>query len=656
MKITVLFSIFLFFTGRILYSQNYHVSGTVRDSLTNETLIGAAIYIVSNSTGTVSSDSGKYSFQTNAGSCQIKISYIGYRTKIIGLIVKSDVHQDILLNPEAVTSDEIIITAENPALNTDNSRTGFVRLTAADLREVPSLMGEPDLIRALHYSPGVQSSGDGNSGFYVRGGNVDQNLILMDNAVVYNPSHVLGFFSVFNSDAVSSATLIKSGIPANYGGRISSVLAVKTIDGDFEKHHVTATAGLLYSKATIQGPIIKNKLSYFISFRKSYVNEVVKPLAGLFINPDSGGFLDGSSYGMYDLNIKLSGHMNERSRISIMYYKGRDNFHLEPNDMDFKTHVNWGNSLVAINWNYILNDSCYVLNSLNYSNYDFKYKAAQFIMNFDLYSSIRNFNYRLEYNLDTKRFGSIKSGIEAKYYNFVPNRFMLTINKTDLNYSTYQDLFAGEFSAFLSLEKDLADRVRVSAGVRAGNYRHFGPYNIINRNDELTPDTSAYKRLETIKSYTGLEPRLSIRYQTSPSSSVKASYTRNYQYIHIASASSVTMPSDIWIPSTASTAPQFGDQFTLGYYSNFADGIYTASSEMYYKKLANQVELLYGLGASLQDVSFENSLTSGKGYATGIEFFLQKQKGKLTGSIAYALSYTQRQFKKINNGNPFPAK
>ncbi|RPH73389.1 hypothetical protein EHM76_05370, partial [bacterium] len=601
-------------------------------------------------------DSGKFSFLSEKGYCRLKISFIGYRTRDFGIMVDGDEHLDILLTPEAVKANEVIITAENPAENTESSRTGFVRLTGNDLSNVPLLLGEPDLIRALYYSPGVRSSGDGNTGFYVRGGNVDQNLILMDNAVVYNPSHVLGFFSIFNSDLISSASLIKSGIPANYGGRISSVLSVKTIDGDFEKHHATGTIGLLYSKATLHGPVVKNRIAYLVSFRKSYVNEVVKPLAGLFGGKDSAGFLSGSSYGMYDLNLKLTAKLNASNRLSLMYYRGRDNYRLSRNDIDYQTRIDWGNSLLALNWNSVLTDSSYLISSLNYSSYDFSYNASQFILDVDLFSSVRNFNYRLEYNLDTRRFGSVKSGLEAKYYNFVPNRFMLTVNETDLNYSNYQDLYAGEFAAFLTLEKDLTEHLRISAGVRAGIYMHLGPYKHIEESFGSLQDTTYFSRFETVKSYSGLEPRISVRYQLSASSSVKASYTRNYQYIHIASASSVTMPSDIWIPSTSSTAPQFGDQFTLGYYRNMMDGIISVSSEVYYKKLSNQVELLYGLGASLQDVSFENSLTTGKGYATGVEFFVQKQKGMLTGSLAYALSYTERQFDEINNGKPFPAK
>jgi len=232
----------------------------------------------------------------------------------------------------------------------------------------------------------------------VRGGNVDQNLILLDNAVVYNPSHVLGFFSVFNPDMVSSATLIKSGIPANYGGRLSSVLAVRSVEGDFEKHIVSGTLGLIYSKASLQGPLIKNKLSYIISFRKTYVNEVVKPLLALFTDSDSSGVLNGSTYGMYDLNIKLTYNPGHRSRFSLMAYRGRDNFNLIRKDIGYETRINWGNTLLAFNWNHMISDSSYLVNSLNYSSYEFSYNAHQSFMGVDLYSSIRNLNYKLEYS------------------------------------------------------------------------------------------------------------------------------------------------------------------------------------------------------------------------------------------------------------------
>jgi hypothetical protein len=645
-------------TGSILYSQeSFRLSGTISDSLTLEPLIGATVYFKSESMGTSSDADGNFSMQVKKGDYILQVSYVGYFTKEISISVANNLKIDLLLSPRITETDEVIITARNPLENTESAKTGFIELTGKDIKKLPSLMGEADLIRALHYSPGVQSSGDGNSGFYVRGGNVDQNLILLDNAVVYNPSHVLGFFSVFNPDIISNATLIKSGIPSNYGGRISSVLTVRTIDGDFEKHLAAATLGLIYSKATLQGPLIKSKLSYFISFRKTYINELVKPLMGLFMNVDSGGVLGGSNYGMFDLNLKLSYKLGNRNRLSLMAYKGKDNFLLNKPKINYKSEINWGNTILAFNWNWVINDSSFLVNSLNYSSYDFDYNSEQVIFGIDLYSAIRNFNYKLEYTRNNFLKGSLKAGIEAKFYRFVPNRFMLSVNQEDVNYSTFQDLYADEFAAFASWEKDITKKLRIYGGLRLNNYSQLGPYQVSNRTPEgVIQDTSYYSRFETIKSYTCLEPRLSARLQTGTNSSIKASYTRNYQFIHVTSASSVTMPSDIWIPSTSNTRPQFGDQVTLGYYLNFRNNSSTASVEAYYKRLENQVEMLYGLGASLQDVSFENSLTSGKGYASGIEFFYRKQMGKLTGSLVYSLSYSERQFDSINYGKPFPAK
>lgn len=658
MKQLIIVTVFFLLSGSILFSQeNFRVYGTIRDSLTHEPLIGATVFFKNESTGTSSDAEGNFSISVKKKDYVVLVSYIGYQTKELSVSVQEDVRFDILLSPQITETGEVIITARNPAENTESAKTGFVEMSGKEIRKLPTLMGEADLIRAIHYSPGVQGANDGNSGFYVRGGNVDQNLILLDNAVVYNPSHVLGFFSVFNSDIISNATLIKSGIPANYGGRISSVLAVKTIDGNFEKHTVSASLGLIYSKVALQGPLIKNKLSYFISFRRTYINEIVKPVVGFFMHIDPEGVLSNSKYGMYDLNAKLTYKLGSRNRISLMAYNGRDNFSLDQPDIDYKSKMDWGNTLVALNWNFMINDSSYLVNSLNYSSYEFNYTADQFIMGINLYSSIKNLNYKLEYTRNDLWKGSFKAGLEAKLYRFVPNEFMLTVNQVDLNYSSYQDLYADEFAVFASWEKDLTRKLKFYGGLRLNNYSHLGPYQRTNRDaDGAIVDTSYYSRFESIKTYTGLEPRFSARYQTGVNASIKASYTRNFQFIHVASASAVTMPSDIWIPSTASTRPQFGDQVTLGYYQNLYHNAYTASVEAYYKRLRNQVEMLYGLGASLQDVTFENSLTTGEGYATGIEFYLQKHQGKLTGWVGYSLAYSERQFDEINEAKPYPAK
>lgn len=641
----------------VLARENYVLSGHISDSITHESLIGATIFLKPISAGTQTDAEGNFRITVNGGEYVLQVSYVGYSTREIFLKIESDTRISMGLGQSVTETGTVIVTARNPAENTESARTGLVEVTGKEIRKLPTLMGEADLIRALHYTPGVQSAGDGNSGFYVRGGNVDQNLIMLDNATVFNPSHVLGFFSVFNSDIISSATLIKSGIPANYGGRLSSVLAVKTIDGNFEKLAVSANIGLIYSKVSIQGPIVKNRLSYFISFRKTYINQVAKPFLDLFAKSDSGGVLFGNKYDMYDFNAKITWKPGTRNRLSLMFYKGKDNFSMERRNIGYSNLINWGNTLFSLNWSYQNSDSSYFSNSLNYSDYAYNFGSSQFILDMNLYSAIRNLNYRMEYNKSNFFHGTLKAGIDSRYYRFIPNKFLLSINKVDLNYGSYQDLYATELAAFISWEKDFTDRLRIYGGLRLSNYDHMGPYSrVIQSGNDGLRDTLIYRRGKLVQSYTYPEPRLSLRYQTSAGSSVKASYTRNYQFIHVASSSSVTLPSDIWIPSTREIKPQYGDQMTLGYYRNFKDNTYTGSVEVYYKRLHHQVEMLYGMGASFQETSFEKSIVSGKGYSTGIELYIQKQKGNLTGSLGYSLSRSVRQFDLINNGLWFPAK
>ncbi len=286
---------------------------------------------------------------------------------------------------------------------------------------------------------------------------------------------MLGFFSVFNSDIISSATLIKSGI-ASYGGRLSSVLAIKTIDGDFERHHVSANIGLLFSSVSVQGPILRNKISYLFSFRKSYVNAVATPLVGLFAKNDGNSLIQGNQYDMYDLNAKITWKPDYRNRFTLMFYKGRDHFSLENSQIDYSNLINWGNTLISLNWNHQVSDSSYLTSSLNYSNYDFNYGSSQFILDLNLYSSVRNANYKLEYSKRDFYGGMLKAGLDAKYYRFIPNKFLLTVNEVDLDYGSYQDLQAAELAAYGSWEKDISDRLRIYAGLRISNYDQLGPY------------------------------------------------------------------------------------------------------------------------------------------------------------------------------------
>ena len=545
--------------------ENYALTGTVSDSITGETLPGTSVFLGTLSKGTQTDENGHYRIHVDKGRHLIRFSFIGYRPFETELNINSDQTFNVILAPVTIQTESVIITTRNPGENTESSKTGLIEFTGKEMKKMPTLMGETDVIRVLNYSPGVQSAGDGNSGYYVRGGNVDQNLILLDNAVVYNPSHVLGFFSVFNSDIIRNVTLIKSGIPASYGGRLSSVLAIKTIDGDFDRHQVSANLGLLFSSVSVQGPVVKDKLSYFFSFRKSYVNAVATPLIGLFSKNEGSSLIQGNQYDMYDLNAKITWKQGNRNRYSLLFYKGRDHFSLENSNIDYSNLINWGNTVVSLNWNHQISDSSYLSSSLNYSNYDFNYGSSQFILDMNLYSSVRNVNYKVEYNKNGLFGGIFKTGIDAKYYRFIPNKFLLTVNEVDLDYGSYQDLHAAEIAAYVSWEKDITDRLRIYGGLRISNYDQLGPYSKVTESgQEGLKDTITYYRAQLVQSYTYPEPRISLRYHTGGNSSIKASYTRNYQYIHVVSSSSVTLPSDIWIPSTEAVKPQAGDQFTLG--------------------------------------------------------------------------------------------
>lgn len=636
--------------------ETFSVSGLVADSLTREPLPGATLLLTGESTGVLTDEQGQFSFRTGSGHHQIQLSYIGYHPKTVAFILTRDTTLNLGLSAAPVEAGAVIVTARNPTDQTGTTKTGVVELTGKEIRKLPALMGESDLIRVLRSSPGMQNAGDGNSGFYVRGGNVDQNLIMLDNALVFNPSHVLGFFSVFNPEAIGSASLIKSGMPAQYGGRLSSVLAVKTTDGDFEHHHASANIGLIYTNLSVQGPLIKNKLSYFLAIRKTYINQLATAVTRLFQLSDTTGIVYGNKYSMSDLNAKITWKPGNRNRISLLYYTGSDFFSLNRPSVGYSSRIKWGNTLSALNWNHIRTDSIYTQHSLNYSRYLFDFVSGQFILNLNLYSAVHNLNYRYEYNHGGFLGGSLKSGVDLRFYRFIPNKFRLTVNEADVDYGSYQDLYASESSGFASWEKDLTDRLRIYAGLRLTWYTHFGPYTQVEASDQAgLTDTLTYGKGEPVKSYANPEPRFSLRYNLTSSSSVKASYTRNYQYIHVVSSGSVSLPSDIWIPSTNQIRPQYGDQFTLGYYRNQGKD-WTASAEIYYKGLQSQVEMLYGLGVSAQETSFERGVVTGRGYAGGFELYLLKHNGKLTGSLAYSLAKSMRQFDNINRGLWYPAK
>ncbi|UCH14494.1 MAG: TonB-dependent receptor [Bacteroidales bacterium] len=639
-----------------IYAQEHKLSGYIYDSTTSKVLTGASIFVKGTSRGTVSNNKGYYSILLKDGNNTIVVSHLGYESVDKDIESGIDINMDFYLKPEVIKADDVVITTDAPENNIESAETGIIELSKEEIEKLPALMGEPDPYRAIQLNPGVQSASEGNTGYYVRGGGTDQNLILLDNATVYNPSHVLGFFSVFNTDMIRNVKLIKSGVPANYGSRLSSVIQVASEDGDYNKYSTRGSIGLISSKISLQGPVFKNKSSFLISFRRSYIDEILKPMIRPLVT-SSSSFYNYSRYHFYDLSAKLTYKINRNNRLSVVYYKGRDDFELERSQLNYKNNLYWGNEVISLNWSHIFNENWYCLNTLSYSEYRFSFAAEQREIKINLFSGIEDVNYKLNFNRINNNGNLIRFGLDYQFHNFIPNNIDASSSNFNLNFGANQKLYSHESAVYIASETTITNRLKVNTGLRLSGFFHTGPYEeyIRGYNNEIA-DTIVYKSKELIESYFNLGPRLSIRYLLNDNSSVKASFTNSYQYIHLATASSVTLPTDVWLPSTGRIKPQKGIHMSLGYYLNMFENVISGSVDLYYKDLKNQVELLYGIVNDYKDNIFEESITFGNGRSYGLELLLKKEKGKAAGWLGYTLGKTTRQFDEINEGDIYPAK
>jgi hypothetical protein len=631
------------------------LSGKIFDNLTGESLVGASILEPKTNKGAVSDLKGYYSILLPEGKNILQISNIGYKTLFDTLIIHSDLNLDLKLESENIKVGDVVVTSQNNDIDIRRATTSTIQLNSKEIRQLPSLMGESDVLRLIQLSPGVQSANEGNSGFYVRGGGADQNLVLLDNATVFNPSHVMGFFSVFNSDVVKDVKLIKSGMSADYGGRMSSVIEINTLNGDYNKFHSSVTIGLISSKIEIEGPVIKDRISFVIAARRSYLDEVLKPAINTFTKNESS-FYNNSNYYFYDLNAKISAKINNKNLLTVTFYRGKDYYQLNQYSLNYKNLMDWGNTLITGTYNKIFNDKWFLENTLSYTNYQLSFSASQFNVDLGLTSLIEN----LEEKLIVKRLYNnsiISFGLDYQRNHFVPNNLKANANGLNLNFGLNRDLYSHETAIFYNQKFNINNRIAVNSGLRFTYYIHTGPYTEYTKNEiNEVVDTLSYDANELIKSYPGLEPRLTISYQLMMNSSIKASYTRHVQYIHLATASSVTLPTDVWLPSTTRIKPQKSDHYTIGYYQDFGKKVFNTSVEAYYKNLYNQIELLYGILNDFQDKIFEESMVFGNGRSYGIEFYVRKTQGKVTGWIGYTISRTEREFSEIDSGRIYPAK
>lgn len=645
--------IFILLAIQSISAQNkFTYSGYVKDAGNGEYLFGATIFIKEINTGVQTNPYGFFSLTLPAGTYQATISYLGFDAINQEVKLTKDVRQNYSLNPKSFTTKEIEIVDTKTDENVKSTDMGRVEVNVETMKKLPALMGEVDLIRIVQLIPGVKSAGEGNTGFYVRGGGPDQNLVLLDEAVVYNAGHLLGFFSVFNSDAIKGIDLHKGGMPAKYGGRLASVLDISMKEGNSKKFNADGGIGLISSRLTIQGPIKKDTASYIVSARRTYIDVLAQP----FIKPSSP--FKGSGYYFYDLNAKVNYRISDKDRLFLSGYFGRDVFTFKNADSGFNISIPWGNATTSARWNHLFSDKLFVNTSLIYSNYDFRSDIQQTNFRFGVFSGIRDYNAKVDFTYYPNIRHQVKFGINYIYHRFTPNNASASFGDTEFDLGGVERLYAHESAIYISDDYDVTDDLRIHLGFRASMFNHVGPFKRYEKNEQgQTTNIIQYNQGDLIKTYGGPEPRLLMRYNLSRNQSIKASYTHNYQYLHLTSFANVSLPTDIWIPSSDVVRPQIGNQYSIGYYRNLKDNMYETSVETYYKDMKNLVEFKDGtLPSSSVNDNLDNQLTFGRGRAYGIEFFVKKTRGKFNGWIGYTLSWTDRQFDELNGGQRYFAR
>jgi hypothetical protein len=515
------------------------------------------------------------------------------------------------------------------------------RLEVREVKSIPVLLGEKDILKTIQLLPGIQSAGEGGTGFYARGGGIDQNLIVLDEAPVYNSSHLLGFLSVFNSDAIKDVKVMTGAIPAEYGGRLSSVLDIKSNDGNSKEFGGTGGIGLLDSRLTLESPIVKDQGSFILSGRRTY--------ADLFLKLSKDTTINRASLYFYDLNAKANYTLGDKDRVFLSGYFGRDNFNY-PNTFGFS----WGNATATARWNHVFAENLFSNTSFIFSNYEYTNNIGVGTSQFEISSGIQDLNFKTDFEYFSSSESTMKFGFNAIYHTFLPGS--VTAGPTSFaNNITIEHKYALENAAYVSEELNVTHQLKLSFGLRVSTFSLMGPGHIYSydQNGDIQ-DTAMYGPGKFIKTFLSPEPRVAANFLLDETSSIKASYTRTSQYLHLLSNSVTTNPSDLWVPSSNNVLPEHADQVDLGYFRNFEDNNYEASVQLYYKNMQNLID--YKNGADLQlNPTVESLLRYGKGWSYGAEFFVRKTLGRFSGWIGYTLSKTMDQISDINNGQPYPA-
>lgn len=623
----------------------FTLSGYITDSTSGEVIIGASVFLADRpQSGTSSNVYGFYSLTLPAGEHSVVFSFIGYRRHVAAIQLQKSLRLSIALQPEATALSEVTITAERSNAHITSTRMSSVDLEMSQIKNLPALFGEVDVLKAIQLLPGIQSAGEGNTGLYIRGGGADQNLVLLDEAQVFNTGHLFGFVSVFNSDAIRNVTIIKGGIPARYGGRLSSVLDFSMRDGSYKSWGAEGGIGLLASRFSVQGPLVRDKASILLSARRSYLDIITRPFLR---NGDSRGF----PYYFYDLNAKINYRITERDQLFLSGYLGSDVLRLNVLSGRIRASLDWGNRTATLRWNRVHTPRLFSNVSLIYNRFGFN--AGTIFDNFDatINSSITDYSLKTDWEYSHSPSLRLRAGGQYLFHIFTPRRTDARVSDSDLQFSNPLrniDKYAHDVALYTEAEWGVTDFLRVNAGLRGVYFAQVGTYDLV-RPEQAFRDTLRFGRGESVRTFSGWEPRLAATILLSEQHSIKLGYNYNYQFIHLVSLSSNSLPFDIWVPSSALVAPQAGAQWAAGYFRNFASDRFEASAEVFYRTMESQIEYREDYIPIITG-ELEREFVFGRGRVYGLELFLKKKRGRLNGWIGYTLSRTERQFDRINQG------
>jgi hypothetical protein len=630
------------------FSAMVTLSGYLKDKANGEALIGATIYIPELKTGVITNPYGFYSISVPEGSYAVTFSYIGYQTQTPLINLNANKQLNVLLEEDTKQLDEVVVTGDKKNRNVESLQMSMEKVQVKMIKKLPSFMGEVDIIKSITLLPGIQNGGEGSSGLYVRGGGPDENLMILDEAPVYNASHLLGFFSVFNSDAIKDVEVFKGGIPAEYGGKASSVIDIRMKDGNSQQLGMSGGIGNISSRLTVEGPIIKDKWSFIISGRRTYADVLGKAI-GIEALQDNQLYF-------YDLNLKTNVEINDKNRIYLSAYTGDDYFKAGES-----IYMRWGNLTSTARWNHLFSNKLFSNTSLIFSRYNYALGVPGSAADqFDWTSQISDYNFKEDFSWYLNSKNKLTLGFNAIYHHFEPGAVDANAGSyfSDLKLTNYNAI---DNSLYVSNEQSIGPKLTLRYGLRYSYFQQIGKGKVREYQNQDHPDDKEVTGVKVYGSgelippaYHNLEPRLAIKYMLTPESSIKASFNRMAQNLHLISNTNSPTPLDIWLPSNRYIKPLIANQVGLGYFRNFRNNMFETSAEVYYKKMKNVIDYIDGAELFLNE-DLETELLRGKGYAYGLELYAKKQEGRLTGWLSYTLSKSMREIPGINNNKAYPS-